>query len=135
MSEIQEIIETQVWEPDEDRPGYLKLIRSKTVGEVFAEITATLDRDEWGYVTTPGWDEYFNISGDADRPFPQGRLVVFPVTGGSEGHYIHVEVLDTIDEKGWVPERNHELVYLGKTFQGWDAAWTAAKDLAARLGV
>ncbi len=58
---------------------------------------------------------------------------VFPVTGGSEGHYLHVEIITPPKEaRGQGPR---EMVFLAKTFMGWDYAWRQAKRVAELLGV
>lgn len=115
-------VETQIWIPEADT-GYSRLDSTKTVNEVFAEIRAIVGENP------AGCDEYFNVSmaGRGDAPWPDGRIIVFPVTGGSEGHYVHVEVQDVTGES--------QLLLLGKTFDGWDAAWAFAKRLARILGV
>jgi hypothetical protein len=60
-------------------------------------------------------------------------ISVFPVTGGSEGHYLHVEIITPPKEaRGQGPR---EMVFLGKTFMGWDYAWRQAKRVAELLGV
>ena len=94
----------------------------KTVLEVFAEITAALGP------RPPGAEEYLcvpNSSIDGDREWPRGLIAAFVVTGGSEGHYVHVEVIDGDRCDG---------VLLGKTFKGKDAAWALARRLADLLG-
>ena len=61
----------------------------------------------------------------ADCPWPtrdSGHLAVFSVRGSSEGDYVHVE-------------QGGKLILLAKTFQGRDAAWTFARNLADLLGV
>ena len=113
-------VETEVWEPLPD--GHCRLVRVKTVTEVFAEIRAVVgDRPEGAeeYLSVPIWIE-------RDQEWPSGRIVVFAVTGASEGHYLHVEVLSP---------GGHQCVILGKTFQGKDAAWTLARRLADLLWV
>lgn len=126
---MTDTVETQVWEPDTERPGYLRLVRPKTVREVYEELLAIVGtRSDYGNsVDVQGAEEYFSVSIAAgeDGPWPDGRVVVFAVTGGSEGHYTHVEVLDC--------ERQHHCLILGKTFQGFDAAWDLAKRLARIL--
>jgi hypothetical protein len=118
-------IETQIWEQNPERPeGYLRVARLKSVGEVFREIRGVFgDYPE-------GCEEYLNISSPLDEgtPWPDGRIAVYPVTGSSEGHYIHVDVIDYGDG-------HRTLVLLGKTFAGWDAAWYFARNLAEVLDV
>ena len=110
-------IETQVWEPDAERPGYLKLVRTKTVREVFVELSAILGE------FPEGGEEYFTITvlQDEDVEWPEGNIVCFSVNGSSEGDYSHVEVHH--GEK-------RQLLFLGKTFAGRDASWAFARRLA-----
>lgn len=117
------VIETQVWTPDPDRPGYLKHTSTRTVREVADQIRAIVGE------SPEGCNEYFSarFGPDPDRLWPEGRTIAYPVTGGSEGWYIHVDVID--------PAGAIQNVLLGKTFDGWDAAWAFAKRLAAILAV
>ena len=86
-SDTPAFIETDVWET---RPGgSRRWVRTKTIAEVFDEIRAAVGDAPAGaeeYLSIPPWVE-------ADRPWPDGRIVAFAVTGASEGHYVHVEVL------------------------------------------
>jgi hypothetical protein len=113
-------IDTQVWEKRPD--GYLYPIRVKTVHEVLAEIRAAVGPDP------AGAEEYLMASNwvPNEQPWPTGRIAVFVVTGDSEGHYLHVEVLS---------DPGHQLVLLGKTFHGKDAAWALARRIADLLDV
>ena len=113
-------VETQDWRPDAARPGYLRLERVRTIGEVFADL-----RDAVGELG-PGHDEYFAVmvNVDAEREWPDGRIAVFAVNGSSEGDYIHVEVH---------AHGRRDLLILAKTFDGRDAAWTFARRLADLL--
>lgn len=61
-----------------------------------------------------------------DAVFPEHRWIAcFAVTGDSEGHYIHVEV---------VKDDSRELIFLGKTFQGMEHAYRIALVCARILG-
>jgi hypothetical protein len=112
-------IQTQVWEPGPD--GHWHRVRIKTVAEVFTEI-----RDALGPAPA-GAEEGLDMAPwiPNDLAWPPGRIAVFAVTGDSEGHYVHVEVLGSGDRA---------CVGLGKTFQGKDAAWALARRLADLLG-
>jgi hypothetical protein len=115
-----------LWEQHPDKPeGYLRRARIKTVAEVFAEIVAVTG--ELG----PGHDEYFSVTSGprGDMPWPDGRIACYAVTGGSEGHYVHVDVIrmgiaeDDTGQPG--------TVLLAKTFA---AAHCFAGQLARILG-
>lgn len=57
-------------------------------------------------------------------------ISVFPVTGGNEGHYVHVDLIWQSDyREGRVP------LFLAKTFQGHAHAVKLAGTLARVLGV
>lgn len=122
-------VETTVWTNDPERPGHLKPARRKTVEEVHAEVTALVSRaEEDGITVIDGADDYFDIYPGVPpaREWPEGRITVFPVTGGSEGHYVHVEVQSGHGQS--------ELMILGKGFEGPGAAWALARRLAGILG-
>lgn len=119
-------VETDVWRPDADRPGYLLHVRDRTVGEVYDDLRAIIGEHP------DGGEEYFTLMSaagarEASPLWPQGRIVVFSVTGSNEGDYVHVEVLDDGDGR-------RELVILAKTFAGRDASWAFARRLADLLG-
>jgi hypothetical protein len=120
--EITEI-EIQEWEPDSDRAGYLRRTRRKTIGEVEKLLVSELTRMDM-------IDESMGVFPTVDRsqPFPEGRIACFAVTG----HYVHIEVL----QKSSVPRAEHSearLIFLGKTFQGWEHAWKLAEACARLL--
>ena len=63
---------------------------------------------------------------------PVSRIVCFPVTGGSEGHYVHIGCLvdkgydrDAVEYQEW---------FLVKTFRGMDHAAEIARRCAVLLG-
>lgn len=120
---VEAWIEPMEWEPVPGEPGTSRVRRWKTVDEVFTELRAKLPE---GFV-----DEYFSVShdhrGEREWPHPMRRLVVFPVTGGSEGHYIHVEA--------HMQDGTRLCLMLLKTFEGWEGAWSKAKLMAELLGV
>lgn len=58
-------------------------------------------------------------------------VAVYPVTGGSEGHYLHVELIYQRDAAGKELRTNqHVRIALIKIFGGWDAA----AELAGIIG-
>lgn len=121
-------VEILKYEPGE-KPGYQKVCGIKTRGEIAREVVASLSAD-------PGWKErlehldYLNGSSYLDRegslPTQFWGIVVFPVVGGSEGHYIHAGVLD----REW---KYHEIM-LGKTFDGMEEAEFVASGIRKVLG-
>jgi len=77
-------------------------------------------------------DAYFVLANAQERsdvrwPVNSHWIAVFPITGGSEGHYIHVEAI--------ARDGSRQLLYLGKTFKGMDHAWQIARKLGDLLHV
>ena len=129
-------VETEVWELDPERPGgYMRLVRTKTVREVCKELADALGRGEYGD-SPPGSEGlhcFFDIDG-GDEPWPPGRIEVFSVRGGSEGDYVHVEVQHRDFYSPDARLGQSHLLLLCKTFEGRDAAWKIARDIADLLG-
>lgn len=123
-----------MWEPDPEKPGYLRFVRMRSVGEVFADLKERLETE--GVLP----EEYFHVSvalefkpENRDKkpheiPFPKGwrQIACYAVTGASEGHYIHVAAV--------MSDGRLETVFLGKTFRGMDFALKAAGSCARHLG-
>lgn len=110
------------WKARDDGSGILDKVRTKSIGEVYVELSAILGE------FPDGGEEYFHVAVAAHRPdeWPAGEIVCFSVTGSSEGDYTRVEV--------HAGERR-TLVFLGKTFMGRDASWAFARRLADILEV
>jgi hypothetical protein len=129
-----ESITTEVWEPDPERPGRSKLVRTKTVREVYRELEAYLSEQHEGETWTSWMDGIeeglgisFRVENADETPWPAAeRIVAFSIRGGSEGDYVHVEALT---EAGPRP------LLLAKTFMGRESAWRAAKRIADLLGL
>lgn len=68
----------------------------------------------------------FRLSGNDKWPTDCKWIACYAVTGGSEGHYIHVDVIRT--------DQSRDMVFLGKTFQGMEHAQKMAARLAEELG-
>ena len=86
---------------------YMHYSHNRSIGEIFQELKKRLEKDRF----LP--EEYFNIAPwqSAEKEFPQWRWIAcYAVTGCSEGHYIHVDVIASGGERN--------LLFLGKTFQG-----------------
>jgi hypothetical protein len=114
-------IEPLVYEPDPDRPGYLRFVRAKKLREVLDEIVDATGAYPAG--CSEGLGLYPGMF--ANDPWPRaGRLVIFAVNGSSEGDWVHVQMQEDGRFKG---------LLLGKTFDGRDAAWKYARRLADLL--
>lgn len=119
MSESQTLqapIEIEVYRPVKGKPGYSELDYRRPVKEVIAELNRKLRAedpelfDESSFSDMTSWDS-------PNGPWPAWRwIAVFPVTGGSEGHYIHIETIGRDDA------RTSTMIALCKTFRGWDHA-------------
>lgn len=128
--------------------GVVRRERGRKVVEIADELRQRLDavpgsQDETGWVC-PFIDEYFGLStvwqhkhsngkpyysgGCADVEWPSDYrwLACYAVTGGSEGHYIHI---DFVRDDG-----AFEGVFLGKTFRGMAHAQRIAAKCAELLG-
>lgn len=142
-------VEVDEWVHADDyaETGHIVRSRWKTVKEVRNEILVHLGspRPEWDYVSDDvickaPEDGGFGMEGltafldvlsgysEPSNPWPDGRIVVFAIRGGSEGDWVHVEVEDRDGRKPNV------CVLLAKTFSGRDAAWRFARVLADLLG-
>jgi len=75
-------------------------------------------------------DEYFNLATPSLTKEKWPRFVkwiaCYAVTGASEGHYVHVDLI--------YHDNSRQLVFLGKTFQGMQHAQAIAAKCAEELG-
>jgi len=137
--------------------GYVKRERMRTLEEVFQDLHKRLDVvicDKCGHERPRkageycskhkgcggeySWflDEYFHGPDPLERtnknPVPHNWrwIACYPVTGGSEGHYVHVEFIVDNGKAGL----EHVRLALGKTFKGFDHAAEMARRCARLLG-
>ncbi len=95
---------------------------NRTIKEVYNDLCKALQED--GIID--GYLAVMNHDFDYNQPFPDFQWIsCFAVTGGSEGHYVHIEIIDG-DKR--------TLLYLGKTFEGMDHAYKIAQKCAELLG-
>lgn len=102
-----------------------------TLGELRATLLPELEKLDESL-------DYFSRSGTdtarAAQPIGRYRWIsCWAVTGGSEGHYVHVDRVYL--EKEFDREFKRESLFLAKTFGGYDRACEIAAYLGARLGV
>ena len=79
------------------------------------------------------WDEYlsYGLKHETDRPVDEKwpsncRCAVYVVTGGSEGLYLHIELVKEKDKR--------DLMILGKSLgHSWEECWLSAARIAAML--
>jgi hypothetical protein len=104
----------------------------RTLRQIFRDLTDRLDEDGLGREL-----EYFDLNGVVEHtqahisassvvPMDMHWISCYVVTGASEGHYIHIDFI--------MDDQSRRSVMLGKTFEGWDHAWTVAKRCAELLG-
>lgn len=122
-----------------DEHGIIVSETPKLVEEVYAYVCKELiakdpepEKGRWYGII----DEYFHDSSWPKRskwPLDANWIAVFAVTGGSEGHYIHVEAV--WQPKGDDRDGRRRLLFLGKTFLGLDHAIECVKVLSHILEV
>jgi len=90
--------------------------------------------DEIGHVWDDGGIQLFPTNPfDREAKWPEGRIKVFVVTGGSEGLYLHVEVVEKEDRAHMT-----RLILIAKTLKcstdKWYECWMSAARIARVLG-
>lgn len=140
---LHNIFETERWTPSLDEngasTGYLEYAGQPLLKEAKAHIERALKaisaEHEGESLTLWSMLDYFHTSHrdlravSPEREFPRCRWVaVFAVEGASEGMYIHVEAIGLKNASG-TSDDNRELLFLGKTFFGFDAAMEIVKAI------
>ena len=132
-------IEMGKYEPHPEKKGYLIYTGNNSIKEVYKQLKDRLEKD--GLLP----DEYFSVSCGSDyhedAPFPESYrwIACYAVTGDSEGAYIHVDVLVPREMPGRVNALTKvflesRMLFLGKTFKGFDFAARVAAACAKHLG-
>ena len=108
----------------------LTITATNTVADVYQKLRDILEAE--GLI-----DEYFSLSIVTDQTFwklVEGCrwIACYAVTGGSEGHYIHVDLIHGYDQE-WTGKALHLIT--GKTFLGLAHALKIANRCAELLGV
>lgn len=119
-------INTQIWEPHPEKPGYVRYVGQRKMDEVFAELEAFL-KEENIYP-----DEYFLMT-DFDRSdmeFPKGSIRCYAQWGGSEGIYLDVDILVPADDKNPAKTVNFAT---GKTLDDSAEAFDRMNYIAGRI--
>ena len=86
----RKIIETEVWEPDSDKKGLLKFVKTRKVYDVFKELEENMKAS--GMLP----DEYFLLSNRFDEKSVMPRdasFMVYTRWGSNEGVYIDVDMV------------------------------------------
>jgi hypothetical protein len=128
---IVEKINIQLWEDIPEQPGYVRAAGRLTIDEVCKQLNEKLKAldiapDEYGFDLWNDWDN----KNDEGKEFPVWRWIAcYPVTGTSEGHYMHIDVI--------TPTGEHKHMYLAKTLRegqpGMEYAYEVCKVAALLL--
>jgi hypothetical protein len=130
-----------------EETGYVARVKGRTLGAIVADIKlafAALDTEgEHGRqgetfdsegIHAPSWQTFRGQKGnEIEWPERARGVACYAVTGGSEGHYVHVDVT-LPDHHPEVGCRSVLPVFLCKTFQGMAHAQKMAAKLAELLG-
>ncbi len=105
---------------------YIEVEPGRPLRDIFVELRAELGGmiDEYFDIYPEVWRQGFG--GVLQWPDNIKWIACYAVTGGSEGHYIHVDLIDR--------EGRRTLTFLGKTFQGMAHAQAIANRCAELLG-
>jgi hypothetical protein len=111
--------------------GFVRNETPKPVASVYRYCLHELQK----YATDgePLIDEYFSDIASREAPgalwpLHANWIAVFAVTGGSEGHYVHVEAIHS-------HTNTRQLLFLAKTFRGFDHAMRIVAALSTILAV
>lgn len=141
---LYEIFETERYAPEVDdtgKPtGYTRYVGQALLKDAKAHIERALKGipTEYEGESMSLWDtlDYFHTSHQdpgvksENREFPRCRWVaVFAVEGTNEGMYIHVEAIGPINASGITDHDRRVLLFLGKTFLGFDTAMQIVKAI------
>jgi hypothetical protein len=108
----------------------LTITETDTVTDVYRKLRDILEAE--GLI-----DEYFSLSIVTDQTFWKLQencrwIACYAVTGGSEGHYVHVDLISGYDQN-WTGKAHHLIT--GKTFLGLAHALKIANRCAELLRV
>lgn len=120
-------IERRILGPDGLPSGYVKRVGTRRLRDILEDMERML-RSELGDI------EYLKVAAslkpgegpEATWPEDWRWVASYAVTGDSEGHYIHVDVV--------LRDGTRRMVFIGKTFGGMDHALKVANACAKVLG-
>lgn len=114
-----------------EETGYTKRVKGRPLAEILKKLSSGLE--DAGFRI----DEYFDVGSDArytrewtEWPANVRRVAVFAVEGGSEGHYVHVDVYTPNKAANGLEVTN---VFLLKTFLGMEHALRLSNELTRLL--
>jgi hypothetical protein len=110
--------------------GLMRRVKGRPLAEILKKLSSGLQ--DAGLIV----DEYFDVSPDAryeqkldEWPENAWRILCFAVEGGSEGHYVHVDVLL---QQPYAPPK-YVSMFLLKTFLGLEHALRLSNELTRLL--
>lgn len=107
----------------ERQTNFIRRAHGRPAGQVLDEVRTKLGKAGYDYLALGGSFRF-------DEEIPEHHSVAcYVVTGGSEGHYVHVDIM-VPNGRGLVA-RNLMLL---KTFEGDRKAWGHARKIANLLG-
>ena len=115
--------------------GFIEREKGRPVGQIVDDLKRTIRRFSYEYASLSSHFFHSSVAGHYEGwniECPKAnRVTVYAVTGGSEGHYVHVDLYVRDEQEGTkvVP------LMLVKTFKGMAAARRIADRLADSLGV
>lgn len=112
----------------------IRITDDMTVGEVLAYVNKWMKRLFDNYEESFGlaWSPR-EIKDEKWNDFVSRWVVVFPVTGGSEGHYIHIDTYGGYNQEGTPEKFKH--IALCKTFNGLERAQEICRVVQFLLSV
>lgn len=128
------VFDRHIWEPREK--GYRESVGNRSYGEMFDFLKLHLATMVFDGRPFEECIDYFSCADrfdgiEAGTPLPDYRRVaVWTCTGGSEGWYVHV---DLVTDDGTRDGKRHQGVFLVKTFAGWEVAHAIAGAIAQLL--
>jgi len=108
-----------------ERTGYVKRTGWRAVTDIRNDLAATLALhlpDEWSKL------DYFSTRMGAPAAWCQGVIACFPLVGGNEGYYFHVDVIVPRDNMH-KPDQWHSMI-LGKTLSEGEEGFAVVSRLA-----
>lgn len=122
---VNGIIEAEEFEAHPEKPGYLRLVRMRTFGEVWRRIKQAIkDHDEHLSIE---YASAMDVEKKLHEEFPQEyRWCVYLVEGANEGFYIHIEIKTRSDS---IP------IALVKTLGDWDSGLRILSFVTVLVGL
>jgi hypothetical protein len=128
------------WQEVPGQPGHPGMYRNDSPNKKVKDVLKELNDSLTKMYCSPEESEFSDMSrmgerigiwtvdSQGDRLFPDAHWIAcYPITGGSEGHYIHIDLIYS--------DGSREMLFLAKTFEGFDRAAQIAMAAAYLLDV